>query len=139
MSHPENLPMSLDTAETLLQQCNCLQPSAILDSDQKTQLRQALSQVAAECDRIILGVCAEHLAEGKTALMQYLTALGQAIADLDFEPVAGPVYLKFNPETGRCYSDGYTGIHRGVLVSCQSDLEQGINGTYGHLPLDLFA
>ncbi|MDP5017066.1 MAG: DUF1824 family protein, partial [Dolichospermum sp.] len=28
--------------------------------------------------------------------------------------------------------------HRGVLVSCQSYQEGGVNEMYGHLPLDLF-
>ncbi|NES92001.1 DUF1824 family protein, partial [Okeania sp. SIO2B9] len=34
--------------------------------------------------------------------------------------------------------ESYIGEYRGVLVSCQSAEDTGINGTYGHLPLDLF-
>jgi hypothetical protein len=37
-----------------------------------------------------------------------------------------------------CYLDSYAGHHRGVLVSCQSYQEGGVNEMYGHLPLDLF-
>ncbi|MEK9512282.1 MULTISPECIES: DUF1824 family protein [Limnospira] len=33
----------------------------------------------------------------------------------------------------------YLEKYRGVLVSCQSSEENGVNGTYGHFPLDLFA
>jgi hypothetical protein len=49
-----------------------------------------------------------------------------------------PIYLKFNPQTGLCYASSYEGSHRGVLLSVQSELAEGINATYGHLPLDLF-
>ena len=50
----------------------------------------------------------------------------------------GPVYIKLNGKNGLCYLDSYSGHHRGVLVSCQSYQEGGINEMYGHLPLDLF-
>lgn len=132
-------PLSLTTAQALLEQYNCQTPQPLLSPAEQTQFRQALCQVAAECDRLIFGVCADQLAEGKAALSSYLLALGQKSTELHFEPLEGPVYLKFNPGTGLCYSDSYTGSHRGVLVSCQSDLQGGINATYGHLPLDLFS
>ncbi len=129
--------MNLATAQALLETYNCLEPVELATLEQQTQLRQALQTVVEKCDRQIFGVCANSLTAGVTALDSYLQALGQKAA-LEFEPLDGPVYLKFNPSTGRCYRDVYTGPHRGVLVSCQSDFEDGINGTYGHLPLDLF-
>jgi Domain of unknown function (DUF1824) len=138
--------MNLAAAQALLEAYNCLEPvtfgsavpEEIATADQQVELRQALQTVVEKCDRQIFGVCADTLTAGVTALESYLQALGQR-ADLQFDPLAGPIYLKFNPSTGRCYRDAYTGPHRGVLVSCQSDFEDGVNGTYGHLPLDLFS
>jgi Domain of unknown function (DUF1824) len=138
--------MNLAAAQALLEAYNCSEQPASVPTvteetaapDQQMQLRQALQIVVQACDRQIFGVCADSLAAGVESLASYLQALDQP-TDLKFEPLAGPVYLKFNPSTGRCYRDVYTGHHRGVLVSCQSDFEQGVNGTYGHLPLDLFS
>ncbi len=129
--------MNLATAQALLEAYDCSAPPAVATLDEQMQLQQALEIVVQNSDRQIFGVCASTLAAGVAGLASYLQALGQT-TDLQFEPLVGPVYLKFNPSTGRCYRDAYTGPHRGILVSCQSDFEQGVNGTYGHLPLDLF-
>ncbi|MBW4553916.1 MAG: DUF1824 family protein [Aphanocapsa sp. GSE-SYN-MK-11-07L] len=130
--------LNLATAQALLEAYNCSEPPQIATPEEQMQLQQALQVVVKESDRQIFGVCADSLTDGLEGLASYLQALDQQ-ADLQFDPLAGPVYLKFNPSTGRCYRDAYTGPHRGVLVSCQSDFEQGVNDTYGHLPLDLFS
>ncbi|MGL5508894.1 MAG: DUF1824 family protein [Microcoleaceae cyanobacterium] len=48
------------------------------------------------------------------------------------------MYIKFNGMKQTYHLDSYQGEYRGVLVSCQSSDPQMVNGTYGHLPLDLF-
>jgi len=89
----------------------------------------------------MLGVCASSLQEGFSALTPYLEAIGYNPATLEdsgFE-FEGPVYIKFNGKRESYHADSYTGEYRGVLVSCQSEDGEGVNGTYGHLPLDLFS
>jgi hypothetical protein len=133
--------MSPQAADRLLKQLDCLSSATLTDASDRsdhTPLRQALLVVAAHSDYQMLGVCAETFAQGQQALMTYAAALGyQPISRL--EPIAGPVYIKFNPKTGGCYVSPYEGRHRGVLVSCQSADESGLNEMYGHLPLALFA
>jgi hypothetical protein len=67
----------------------------------------------------------------------YSRALGYQ-PPTDLPQPEGPVYIKLNGKNGLCYLDSYSGHHRGVLVSCQSYQEGGVNEMYGHLPLDLF-
>jgi hypothetical protein len=99
--------------------------------------RDALMLVREHSDYQILGICADSLAAGQTALHQYLEAL-----QYQFKPevpaIDGPIYIKYNPKRRSCHSDQYVGDHRGVLVSCQSDFDDDINELFGHLPLDLF-
>ncbi len=104
----------------------------------REQLQQALLQVANHSDYQMLGICADSFAQGRQALETYAAALGYTQIPIP-EPIDGPVYIKFNPRSGGCYVDSYVGSHRGVLVSCQSAEEPGINEMYGHLPLDLFS
>lgn len=101
------------------------------------QTRAALKSVAAASDDQILGILAETFEAGVQALTSYATALGYTVKP-NLEPVDGPVYIKFNPQTDLCYCESYSGDHRGVLVSCQSAVEGGLNQMYGHLPLDLW-
>jgi hypothetical protein len=100
-------------------------------------VKQSLLLLANRSEHQMLGVCADTLAQGIQALAHYSEALGYS-PDLNLNPVAGAVYIKFNPMAGKCYASPYEGQHRGVLVSCQSSEEDGINEMYGHLPLDLF-
>jgi hypothetical protein len=127
---------SLDAAHQLLKQFDCLHQATIAP-DQQQSLRQAVLQVAEHSDYQILGICAESFAAGRTALFSYARVLGYE-PELASEPIEGAVYIKFNPRSGLCYVDSYTGEYRGVLVSCQSDFADGVNDMYGHLPLDLF-
>lgn len=129
---------AVQDAHFLLKQFDCLKPSLSFTPTERSQLRQALLQVAERSDYQMLGVCADSLQQGLPALQTYATALGYDV-DCQLEAIDGPVYLKFNPKAGSCYASPYVGEHRGVLVSCQSADETGINEMYGHLPLDLFA
>lgn len=129
---------SLQAAHELLKQFDCL-------TDAKTKaaiaprasIQQALQEVARHSDYQILGICADTFTQGYAALQAYATALGYSLPAPP-SPIEGSIYLKFNPRSGLCYVDSYNGEHRGVLVSCQSAYESGINEMYGHLPLNLF-
>jgi hypothetical protein len=103
-------------------------------------IRQALLLLTSESDYQNLGICADSATQGLLALETYLQALGYK-ANLDHSDItsfAGSVYIKFNTQQESYYLDSYMGKYRGVLVSCQSSQNESINGTYGHLPLDLF-
>ncbi|TVQ19612.1 MAG: DUF1824 family protein [Leptolyngbya sp. DLM2.Bin15] len=128
--------LSLEQAQATLKQFDYDRSEAIASTPQ--QVQAALKQVAQHSDYQMLGICADTLDQGKTALVAYATALGYPVQPDALTPVEGPVYIKFNPKTGLLYSDRYVGDHRGVLVSCQSAYADGLNEMYGHLPLDLF-
>lgn len=129
--------LSVNEAQRLLKQFDCINPLST-DIASPDALRHALLLVARQADYHMIGVCADTLEQGVQSLIHYGQALGYAIAP-PAEAIEGPVYLKFNPKSGSCYADSYTGQHRGVLVSCQSAYETGINDMFGHLPLDLFS
>ncbi len=129
----------IDTACQLLKKID-YQPVETLDRPANAEIQAALKTVAQKSEFQIFGVCAGGLGEGVAALKGYTQALGYDIPqDLTFDPVEGAVYIKFNPKSGLLYANSYTGDHRGVLVSCQSPYDGGLNEMYGHLPLDLFS
>ncbi len=135
---PSSADLSLAEAIALLRTFNCTAGKVLTSPTEKAQVRQALLQVGQHSDYQILGICAETEAEGHQALYSYAQALGYAAPTPTGGPAA-PLYLKFNPKTSLCYQEGYSGHHRGVLVSCQSAEETDVNEMFGHLPLDLFA
>jgi len=136
--------MTRSEAETILRQficnqliCNqliCNQPTQPLDY---TLIREAVLMVRDLSDYQIFGICAETAEAGKQALSQYLAALNYEAAP-ELRSMAGAIYIKYNPMTGRSHIEPYTGEHRGVLIACQSAYDDGVNETFGHLPLDLF-
>lgn len=111
-------------------------PQAI-PGDDRSLLRRALLLVTQASDYQILGICAETLTQGIQALETYAAALKYS-PEPDLPEIETAVYIKFNPRSGLCYASSYSGSHRGVLVSCQSDDDAGVNEMFGHLPLDLF-
>jgi hypothetical protein len=129
--------LTLQQAQARLEPFNCIEGKTVTSESEKAQIREALLLLTEHSDYQILGICADTTEQGISALKTYSNALGYE-PNLDLTPVEGAVYLKFNPKSGLCYLDSYTGEHRGVLVSCQSAYEDGINEMYGHLPLDLF-
>lgn len=138
LAHPSAAgPMPFVEADRLLKQFDGLSPlqSAQIDRD---LVRAALRQVVAQSDYQIFGVCADSLDQASLALQGYTTALGYH-PQCNLPPLAGSVYLKYNPRSGLCYADTYRGEHRGVLVSCQSAEPEGLNQMYGHFPLDLWS
>jgi hypothetical protein len=137
MSTQNSTCLSIEAAQRILAPFNCKQPKSVNSEEEKALVRQALLLLTRMSDYQILGICADNLAQGLLALETYSQSLGYE-ATLDSPAIEGSVYIKFNPKTGLCYLDSYAGHHRGVLVSCQSAYDEGINEMYGHLPLDLF-
>jgi hypothetical protein len=138
MSTQNSTPLTISAAEALMKPFNCISVQPVVSDSEKEKLRQALALLAEHSDYQIFGICANTAAQGLSALKTYAQALGYQ-PNLDLTPIEGAVYIKYNGNSGLCYIDSYTGEHRGVLVSCQSSFEGGINEMYGHLPLDLFA
>ncbi|MBD2139240.1 DUF1824 family protein [Anabaena sp. FACHB-1237] len=137
MSTSNHRQMTLQEAKKILNKFNCLDIAPILKPSEKIVIREALIFVSSIADYQILGICADTADEGILAMKTYSRALGyQPPSNLPHPE--GPVYIKLNGKNGLCYLDSYPGHHRGVLVSCQSYQEGGINEMYGHLPLDLF-
>ncbi|XHX80358.1 MAG: DUF1824 family protein [Stenomitos frigidus ULC029] len=137
MSALDSENLTLNAAQSILNQFVCLDRSPAFVMPQALLVRQALLLVAAHSDYQILGICADTIAQATTALKRYLRALGYK-AMPEMPTLDGPVYIKFNPNRDRCHVTPYNGTHRGVLVSCQSASESDVNETFGHLPLDLF-
>ncbi|PSN18077.1 DUF1824 domain-containing protein [filamentous cyanobacterium CCP5] len=110
-----------------------------LDSETAIALRQDLSVLNQLSDYQTLGICADSLGEGQTALEKFLGGLGVTVA-LDLPEREGPVYIKFNTLKGAWYLDDYSGTTRGVLVTFHIDdaALSEVNGTYGPFPLNLF-
>lgn len=127
---------ALEAAQETLK-FTCTNPPPINSAAQKSVVREALLVVSRYSEYQILGICADNTQAAIAALTSYAKALGYN-PKLDFTPIDQSVYIKFNPKTGLCYQNPYSGEHRGVLVSCQSPESTGINEMYGHLPLDLF-
>lgn len=126
--------MTRSEAETILRQFICVGSTNTVDT---AMIREAVAIVVDQSDYQIFGVCADTVEIGARSLAQYLTAIGYDNA-LVIRPIARSVYIKYNPNTDRVHVEPYTGEHRGVLLSCQSDDDRGVNETFGHLPLDLF-
>ena len=137
MSTPNPQNLTAEEAKKILNKFNCLDIAPILKPSEKVVVRNALILLTKLADYQILGICADTAEEGILAMKTYSLALGYEAPDNLLTP-EGPVYIKLNGKNGLCYLDSYAGHHRGVLVSCQSYDEDGINEMYGHLPLDLF-
>jgi hypothetical protein len=137
MSTPNHTNLTVSEAKKILNKFNCLDIAPVLKPSEKVLVRQGLLLLTSLSDYQILGICADTEEEGMLATKTYSQALGYEVPS-NLPPIEGPVYIKLNGKNGLCYLDSYPGHHRGVLVSCQSSNEGGINEMYGHLPLDLF-
>jgi hypothetical protein len=98
---------------------------------------ESLNLLRPKSDYQMFGVLAETYEQAIAAITDYAKAFEYDIPESP-ERLDGPIYLKYNPATKLCYCDGYKGTHRGVLVSFQSDYEDGVNEMFGHFPLDLY-
>ncbi|QOV21249.1 DUF1824 family protein [Anabaenopsis elenkinii] len=138
MSTPNHQNLTVSEAKKILNKFNCLDIAPILKPSEAALVRRALILVTSISDYQILGICADTAEDGILAMTTYSYAFGYE-APSNLPTPEGPVYIKLNGKNGLCYLDSYAGHHRGVLISCQSYHEGGINELYGHLPLDLFA
>jgi hypothetical protein len=137
---PDSTSLTLETAQNLLEQFTRIEIQSQTLPKEIDEIRQALLLLVDHSDYQILGICADSLPEALTTLSTYLTKLGYNI-DIDsnrINPIKGAVYLKFNGRNQSYYASAYLEKYRGVLISYQSSDEAGVNGTYGHFPLDLF-
>ncbi|WP_353929775.1 DUF1824 family protein [Okeanomitos corallinicola TIOX110] len=137
MSTSNSTTLTVSEAKKILNKFNCLDIAPILKPLEKALTRQAIILLTKLSDYQILGICADTAEEGILAMKTFSHAFGYQAPDNLPQP-EGPVYIKLNGKNGLCYLDSYAGHHRGVLVSCQSYKEGGVNEMYGHLPLDLF-
>mgnify|MGYP003863287497 CR=1 FL=1 len=137
----EKSTLTVIEARELLGSFSCIDLKLVESADEKAMLQQALVLFKDESDHQNLGICADNSGQGFSALTTYLTGLGFEIPlERDRLPELNePVYIKFNSQSQKFYQDVYTGEFRGVLISFLSYVNDRISGTYGYLPLDLFA
>jgi Domain of unknown function (DUF1824) len=108
-------------------------------SANQEQIREALASLSALADYRIFGICADTTSQAALVLASYLKVLDEELPMPEVESLETTgIYLKFNPRTGRCHADAYTGTERGVIISFHSPEVGEINDTYGGLPLDLY-
>ena len=131
--------LDLASAREILSEYSCLTPKIADGPGEKRRLQDALQLMVRHSDWENLGICADSYTDASAALDRYLSALGYPAAPPASVPSeAGPIYLKYNTQRQIIYCDRYDGEYRGVLVSCQSESD-AVAGTYGYLPLDLYA
>jgi hypothetical protein len=132
---------TIEAAQKLLNQYICTDATTTALELDKSGVRQAILLLVGLSDYCNVGICADNSSQGFAALQEYLVAFDYEVPfELDAVPEKDePVYIKFNAHNSTYYLDRYTGAYRGVLVSCLADQHEQINGTYGHLPLDLFS
>jgi Domain of unknown function (DUF1824) len=131
--------MTIQAAERVLLELKDLDVNANIE--QRDRIQYALATLMPSSDYQIFGVCAADRAEGIQALESYAEYFGYLLmpgVTASLPQTEGAVYLKYNPRNRSCHIEGYTGTYRGVLVSFQSDVEDGYKGTHGHFPLNLF-
>jgi len=138
MSPEQKTNLTVDQALKILKQYSCIEVKNVNSPAEKEQLCQALLLITSLSESENLGICADNSATALTALTSYLKALGYQPKLTEIPEINTPIYLKFSTQKMSHYLDSYSGEYRGVLVSCFSEENPEISGTYGHLPLDLF-
>ena len=106
-------------------------------------LRASCRALASASSRVMMGICAPDAVGGIAALKAWTGDLGLPRGklhglDVDGEPVdppEGPVFVKYNSDSGDAFLSGYGGEYRGVLFT--PELGDGAFRQYGYLPLDL--
>ncbi|VXD21779.1 DUF1824 family protein [Planktothrix paucivesiculata] len=134
-------PLTIPDAQSILKGFLCTDAIPPISDSEKAKIQAALLLLNRESEYQMIGICADSMAEALSALTDYLKAFEYSInvEDHALEPVSESVYLKFNGRSQNFYISPYLEKYRGVLISFQSTDENGINGVYGHFPLDLFA
>lgn len=113
-----------------------------LSLEQRQQLKQELSQALARCQWFTVGVMAPGEAEALGALRALELGLGWSAMAAASEPAAiaagQSVFLKGNQRTGT-YLLRQEGLGEGLLITGHHSEDSSVEGTWGPLPLDLFA
>ncbi|HAO10809.1 MAG TPA: DUF1824 domain-containing protein [Planktothrix sp. UBA8407] len=136
-----NSPLTISDAQTILNGFICTDVTPNISEQEKVDIQTALLLLNRESEYQMIGICADSMEEALTGLKDYLKAFEYDInvEDNTLESLSGAVYLKFNGRSQTFYISPYLEKYRGALISFQSTEENGINGVYGHFPLDLFA
>lgn len=123
-----------------LNRLSCLNTAPALSQAEASSIREDLAVFNQLSEYQTLGVCADSLTQGQTAMSAFLQALGVTV-NLELPEREGPVYIKFNTLKNAWYLDDYSGPSRGVLVTFHTDEEAvaDLIGTYGPFPLNLYA
>jgi hypothetical protein len=134
-------PLTISEAQAILKGFICTDAISPISDSEKVKIQTALLLLNRESEYQMIGICADSMAEALSALTDYLKAFEYSIdlEDHGLESLSESVYLKFNGRSQNFYISPYLEKYRGVLISFQSTEENGINGVYGHFPLDLFA
>ena len=140
MIYPDSIPLTIPEAQTLLKGFICNEVIPEITQEEQVKIQQALLLLTRESEYQMIGICADSMAQALTTLTHYLKSFQYSInvEENALDAMEGAVYLKFNGRTKGFYVSPYYDQYRGVLISFQSTEENGINGVYGHFPLDLF-
>jgi Domain of unknown function (DUF1824) len=137
----KSMSLTIQDAEGILKGFICTDTIPSISEEEKVKIQTALLLLTRESEYQMIGICADSKQQALTALTDYLKAFQYSlnVEENVLDPVEGSVYLKFNGRNQTFYISPYLDQYRGVLISFQSSEENGINGVYGHFPLDLFA
>ena len=130
--------------ETLtLERLRGLRTAPTLGLAQRQQLKQELVQALARCQWFTLGVMAPGEAEALAALRGLESGLGwsrlAAASDAAAIAPGHTVFLKGNQRTGTYLLRQEDGLGEGLLITGHHPEDPSVEGTWGPLPLDLFA
>lgn len=106
-------------------------------------MRQSCRALASQSSRVMMGICAPDSKTGIETLKAWVTDLGLPrgklhgldVDGVETPPPEGPVFLKYNSDSGDAFLSGYGGEFRGVLFT--PELGDGAFRQYGYLPLEL--
>ena len=135
---------SATTPSIALEALAGLRSAPPLDRQQREALLQALQAVLARCDWFTFGVMAPSAPAAVKALRALEQSQGWEPLALDpggeaLEAMEGPVFLKGNQNNGRFQLRREAGLGEGLLIAGHSATDPAAEGTWGPLPLDLFA
>lgn len=121
-----------------------LRSAPALSPEQNSALRNELQPLLQRCDWFTIGIMAPSASSAVAALRQAEQANGWQALELDpageaLEAIEGPVFLKGNQNTGRFLVRREAGLGDGILITGHSPAEPEAEGTWGPLPLGVFA
>ncbi|MCX5953606.1 MAG: DUF1824 family protein [Cyanobacteria bacterium] len=143
---PSPAALGQETAgETLnLDRLRGLRTAPTLSLEQRQQLKRELAQALARCQWFTVGVMAPGEAEALAALRALELAQDWSALAAASEPVVAvapghSVFLKGNQRTGTYLLRQEDGLGEGLLITGHHSEDPSVEGTWGPLPLDLFA